>query len=262
MKIGPMALAGIASFLIGAAVASEAFPAGTPDDANLRLGTVRLGSDGKLHFKFREMSAAQRKIENMDVYSHEGVRYEGQSLRMLVDWLNRRRKPTPALVFAKTDPRKLDEALESDPKPIDDRGLVFVPRSTPRPVPKGKPAVSKTGAEVLRLVNAARRQYGLQPLTLNSKLCAACDDHSRTMAAYGFFSHTSPVAGKYYFTDRARAHGATAGAENIAMHGGGAAGVVQMWLGSPGHSANMLNPGFRSMGIGRSGSYWTQMFGN
>jgi uncharacterized protein YkwD len=261
MKTTRIALAAAAFFFIGLFLATEAFPAGKPDEANLRLGTVRLGGDGTLHFKFGETPTAERKIENMDVYSHKGVRYDGQSLRSVVDWLSRRRKPTPALVFAKTDPRNFQKSLGSGVKPIDDHGLVFVPRSTPRPVPKGKPAVSKTQAEVLRLVNAARRQYGLQPLSLNSKLCAACGDHSRTMAAYGFFSHTSPVAGKYYFTDRARAYGTTAGAENIATGAGTAAAVVQMWLGSPGHSANMLNPGFRTMGIGRSGGYWTQMFG-
>jgi uncharacterized protein YkwD len=261
MKTDRIAVTSAALFLIGLAGIPEAQSAGSPDEANLRLGTVTLASDGTLHFRFGQAPAAERKIEKMDVFSHNGVRYEGQDLRSLVDWLGRRNKPTPAAVIAKVDPADFLKSLGSVAKPVDAYGLIFTPRSTPRPVPKRKPAVTSTEAEVLRLVNAARRQYGLQPLSLSSGLCAACSEHSGAMATYGFFSHGSPVAGRSSFTQRAQAHGATAGAENIAMHGGGAAAVVQMWLSSPGHRANMLNPGFRSMGVGRSGGYWTQLFG-
>lgn len=259
MKMDRIALAATVLFLFAFASSREAQSAGTPDETNLRLGTVKLGSDGTLHFRFHEATAADRKIEKMDVFTCEGVRYDGQNLRMVVDWLGRRSKPTPALVLAERDPRDFLKSLGSEMKPIDDHGLIFVPRTMPRPVPKRK--VSSTQAEVLRLVNASRRQYGLQPLTLNSRLCAACGDHSRTMAAYRFFSHTSPVAGRYSFTQRAQAHGATAWAENIAMGVTTPAAVVQMWLNSPGHRANILNPRHRSMGIGHSGSYWTQLFG-
>lgn len=116
-------------------------------------------------------------------------------------------------------------------------------------------------AAVLRLINNTRRRYGLRELRHDRRLSQASRDHSHYMSRTGSFSHTSGVPGKYSFTDRAAAFGTSAISENIAWDGGGPQSVVNMWMNSPGHQANILDPSATTIGIGHSGVYWTQMFG-
>ncbi|GAB4155980.1 MAG: hypothetical protein Tsb009_32860 [Planctomycetaceae bacterium] len=116
-------------------------------------------------------------------------------------------------------------------------------------------------AEVFKAINVIRKQYQLPTLRHDSRLSLAARDHSRYMSRSGNFSHYSSVPGKGSFMERARAFQTTAISENIAWDGGTARSVVQMWMNSPGHRANILDPSARRMGIGKSGVYWTQMFG-
>ncbi|MCH8829144.1 MAG: hypothetical protein IID45_06155 [Planctomycetes bacterium] len=125
-----------------------------------------------------------------------------------------------------------------------------------------KHSLTKVEAEVWELVNAARSSYGLTPLRHDWRLSAAARDHSQQMSRTGNFSHTSWVADKFSFIERARIFGTSANSENIAWDGGGAQSVVNMWLNSPGHRANMLDPNSTTIGIGHSDVYWTQMFGS
>ncbi len=92
------------------------------------------------------------------------------------------------------------------------------------------------------------------------KLAAAARDHSRDMKRLKFFSHTSPVPGKRSFFDRAKRFGVRASSENI--YTGRADGLIAHtgWFHSPGHHRNMLGRHTR-IGVGRSGVYFTQMFG-
>jgi uncharacterized protein YkwD len=117
---------------------------------------------------------------------------------------------------------------------------------------------------VLNLVNNARRQNGLGALALNNELNAACQRHSDDMRNRNFFDHNAPGLS---FGDRLRrdlpSHaGRCALAENIARGQTSASAVVNAWLASPGHRANILNGAYRSMGIARAdpGFWWTQMF--
>ena len=126
--------------------------------------------------------------------------------------------------------------------------------------------------QVLKLTNAERTQAGLQPLKLNSPLINAAQDHSDDMAEDDFFSHTG-VDGSSV-GDRVQESGyqySTVG-ENIAAGQRTAAEVVEAWMNSPGHRANILNPDFTEIGVGYAfletdtGSvnynhYWTQVFG-
>ncbi len=120
---------------------------------------------------------------------------------------------------------------------------------------------SPEAREVLALVNRERSKAGVPPLTLDAKLSAASQDHSNDMLNQGFFDHISPLRGKTKPSDRAKNFGTTGGSENIATHPGSAEDVVQMWMGSPGHRRNILNPQLKRMGLGKAGRFWTQMFG-
>lgn len=125
-----------------------------------------------------------------------------------------------------------------------------------------KYVLTRYEASVLELINVIRRNNGLPTLRHDRRLSAASRDHSGYMSRTGSFSHTSGVPGKYSFTDRAAAFGTGAISENIAWDGGGPKSVVNMWMNSPGHQANILDPSARTIGIGHSGVYWTQMFGS
>ncbi|MDQ0792288.1 sigma-70 family RNA polymerase sigma factor [Streptomyces sp. B1I3] len=155
------------------------------------------------------------------------------------------------------------------------RGTVPRPR-TPTPAPPAAPAPgpaspapstasSPTDEEVVRLVNAERAKAGCEPVGTSGALATAASRHSADMVARDYFSHTSPDGTDP--GDRITAAGyrwSTYG-ENIAKGQTTAASVMDAWMNSPGHRANILNCAFEEIGIGRqespSGPVWTQAFG-
>lgn len=116
--------------------------------------------------------------------------------------------------------------------------------------------------QVVSLVNQQRSQNGCGPLTLNSKLTLAAQRHTDDMVARHFFSHTNPD-GVDFATRISRAGytWSTAG-ENIAQGQQTPADVMDAWMHSPGHRANILNCSFKDIGVGvnLSGPTWTQDF--
>jgi uncharacterized protein YkwD len=147
--------------------------------------------------------------------------------------------------------------------------------TTARPVPPTTPpATSSRGlnadeAHVLTLVNAERAKAGCHALTVNPILVSVARAHSQDMAARGYFDHTSPDGMSPF--DRMRQAGYWGGlmGENIAAGQPTPQAVMQAWMNSPGHRANILNCGYTAIGIGvftRPGSpfriYWTQDFGD
>lgn len=123
---------------------------------------------------------------------------------------------------------------------------------------------SSTADQVIALVNAERAKVGCGALTANATLTKAAQGHSDDMAARDFFDHTNPDgAGP---GDRVTAAGypwSTYG-ENIAMGQSTPEQVMESWMNSPGHRANILNCDFKEIGVGvhnSGGPYWTQVFG-
>ena len=114
----------------------------------------------------------------------------------------------------------------------------------------------------MTLVNAERAKYGLAALTLDETLCGYARVKSQDMHDQGYFSHTSPTYGSPF--DMMRAFGVsyrTAG-ENIAMGYATPAAVVEAWMNSEGHRANILSANYTMLGVGyvADGGYWTQWF--
>jgi uncharacterized protein YkwD len=110
--------------------------------------------------------------------------------------------------------------------------------------------------------NEWRMLVGLNALLIDPNLCEAARDHSKDMQELGFFAHESPVAGKKTPWDRAKRCGTTASGENIFMGSADPHGANRGWFYSPGHHKNMFNPSQRRIGLGCTGSHWTQMFGS
>ncbi|MFF7844620.1 CAP domain-containing protein [Streptomyces ossamyceticus] len=124
----------------------------------------------------------------------------------------------------------------------------------------------RTADEVIALTNARRTATGLPPLAFDPLLTVAAQAHCDDMVARAFYAHTSPEGGEPWH--RAAAAGSTRRTigENIACGQRSAAEVVEGWMNSPGHRANILKPDFTHMGVGftgggGAGTYWTQLFG-
>jgi uncharacterized protein YkwD len=129
-------------------------------------------------------------------------------------------------------------------------------------------------ARVLELVNAARgerRRCGLRrlgpapPLAASAALVRAAAAHSADMASRGVMDH----AGGDGSTPAERATRAgyawrTVG-ENVAQGQSSPEQVVDEWLGSPRHCANIMDPDFSEMGVAVASSpqgvFWAQVFG-
>jgi len=122
------------------------------------------------------------------------------------------------------------------------------------------PRLEPEEARAVLSLNLIRNLLGLPPQVIDLRLCAAARDHSKDMRIEKFFSHESPLPNKKTPWDRAKLFGTQAGAENIyhGTHDGRVA--IQAWFHSPGHHKNMLSDSPR-VGVGRSGGYFTQMFG-
>lgn len=133
------------------------------------------------------------------------------------------------------------------------------------------------GQKLMAMINTARAQpqkCGAQsmaatsPLTWNPALASAAENHSRGMANNNFFDHMDRdgrMPG-----DRAELAGYAGQqiGENIAAGQGSVRKVVDGWLASPGHCANLMNPAFHELGAAYAvdpksdaGIYWTGMFG-
>ncbi|MEX2213664.1 MAG: CAP domain-containing protein [Phycisphaeraceae bacterium] len=112
------------------------------------------------------------------------------------------------------------------------------------------------------MLNLIRIRAGLQPLAIDLKLVDASRDHSKDMRTLGFFDHTSPVSGKTTPWDRAKLAGTSASGENIFYGRADHSSAIMAWWYSPGHFKNMMNPGFRRIGLGKYEGHWTQMFGS
>jgi len=121
--------------------------------------------------------------------------------------------------------------------------------------------------KVIALTNQERANRGLRALEWNEQLFKAAQGHSQSMANGDFFEHGD-------FLKRARDEGYPPSfvAENIAVGKSTPEGVMEQWLNSPGHLANILNSEYTEIGVGyyclendpgkiQYKHYWTQVFG-
>ncbi|EPJ41886.1 hypothetical protein STAFG_1065 [Streptomyces afghaniensis 772] len=138
-------------------------------------------------------------------------------------------------------------------------------KAPPKPsAPAALSEESAAAAQVLKLVNEERAKVGCSAVAANSALTELAQDYSEDMAARGFFDHTDPDGRTPW--DRAEKAGiSNLGGENIARGQADAAAVMDAWMNSPGHRANILNCDFKTLGVGvelgSGGPWWTQDFG-
>jgi len=115
--------------------------------------------------------------------------------------------------------------------------------------------LGSVGRSIICLLNAQRASHGMAPLRLNVRLTRASRGMAALMVRQRFFAHNTP-SGRTLL-DRVRATGYVNGrwqlGENLAWGSGGLAtpaAIVNGWMNSPGHRANILHAAFRDIGIG------------
>ncbi|TCZ75342.1 hypothetical protein E0485_17740 [Paenibacillus albiflavus] len=148
------------------------------------------------------------------------------------------------------------------PQPTNQTHSPQPPSQTPSQTPNpGQSADSSQFAQqVLDLVNQERSKAGLQPLTMNSALSKMAMDKAQDMINNNYFDHQSPTYGSPF--DMMRSYGinySTAG-ENIAKGQSSPTEVMNAWMNSPGHRANILGSGFTQIGIAYYNRAWVQEF--
>ncbi|MDE6592412.1 MAG: hypothetical protein K2K57_05030 [Oscillospiraceae bacterium] len=111
--------------------------------------------------------------------------------------------------------------------------------------------------EVIRLCNEERESAGLAPLKKSDSLTDSAA--VRVGEIPNKFSHTRPDGSSCFtaITEKSKTSG-----ENIAAGHEDPEQVVDGWMNSPGHRANILNPDFTEIGVGynENGNYWVQLF--
>lgn len=129
-----------------------------------------------------------------------------------------------------------------------------------------QPAENSMTAEVVRLVNVERAKEGLAPLETFDSLTQAAEIRAQEIVQV--FAHERPD-GTDCFTalDETGANrGAYTSGENIAAGSSTPAAVVEQWMNSPGHRANILSPDYTHIGVGYASAsdmyhhYWVQLF--
>lgn len=151
------------------------------------------------------------------------------------------------------------EIIDANPE-VSDPDLIY-PGQVLR-IPQIDSTVSSFEREVVRLVNEERVKNGLKPLRENWELSRVARYKSQDMVDNRYFSHTSPVYGTPFRMIRSFGLSYRTAGENIAYGQRTPQAVVNAWMNSSGHRANILNPSYTQIGVGyvANGNYWTQMF--
>jgi uncharacterized protein YkwD len=124
-------------------------------------------------------------------------------------------------------------------------------------------------ASVVNLVNKYRAGLGLGPLKVSPTLTSAALWKARHMAKYNYFGHDDPappVARTPFQRMQACGYPVTAEGENIAYGYPTPDRVMEGWINSPGHRANLQAKQWAAIGVGAAQNsrgliFWVQDFG-
>jgi len=140
------------------------------------------------------------------------------------------------------------------------------PQAPAKPeAPANNTAASSQEAQVVDLVNQERAAQGLPALKYNAELSKVAEAKAADLRDRGYFDHNSPTYGSPFDMMKSFGIKYTAAGENIAKGQRTPAAVMDGWMNSPGHRANILNSNFTEIGVGHvtdsnGTNYWVQMF--
>lgn len=124
---------------------------------------------------------------------------------------------------------------------------------------------SEQAQAVLKIVNDERAKQGLKALVLDKQLNNVAQLKAEDMKKNNYFDHNSPTLGSPFDLMRSQGVSYRTAGENIAAGQQSAEAVMNSWMNSSGHRANILNKNYTKLGVGfctggRMGTYWVQEF--
>jgi uncharacterized protein YkwD len=117
-------------------------------------------------------------------------------------------------------------------------------------------------SEILSITNEIRKSNGLSELVADSNLTAAAAYHATDMYNQSYFDHTSKDGTDFYTRIRRFTTDYSTLGENIAKGSMTAQEVMDLWMNSDGHRANILNSGYKHVGIAHCNGYFVVDFAN
>ena len=122
------------------------------------------------------------------------------------------------------------------------------------------PSPSGFEEQVVQLVNQERAKAGLKPLTHRADVKNVAQKKAEDMINSNYFSHTSPNYGSPFDMLKTFGISYSSAGENIAKGQKTPQEVMNAWMNSSGHRANILKPEYDSIGVGFYHGAWVQMF--
>nr|WP_062110372.1 CAP domain-containing protein [Bacillus niameyensis] len=177
-------------------------------------------------------------------------------------------------------PQQTEKPVQKEEKPAEQKPVekpVQKPAEKPAQKPAEKPAqsqeqtstdqgtvqqLSQFEQQVVDLTNQERAKNGLAALKVDVTLSKMAREKSKDMSSNNYFSHTSPTYGSPFDMMKQWGISYKAAGENIAMGQRTPQEVVNAWMNSEGHRANILSNKYTHIGVGyvENGNYWTQEF--
>jgi len=155
---------------------------------------------------------------------------------------------SPASLFAQAKKTDL-EALAADLERVLGPNHVEVSGRRVLDVPEPDRRATSFEAAVVEEMNRQRATFGLPPLRINARLEAAADDRITDMFDKQYFSHVSPDGIQPWSWVEQHGYDYREFGENLAVGYPSADSVVDGWMHSPGHRANVLNRNFEEVGV-------------
>ncbi len=155
-------------------------------------------------------------------------------------------------------------ANPSTPKAPEEPKTPSTPQEPSKPDNNSNPTGSYE-SQVADLVNKERAAQGLPALKFNTALSRVAEAKAADLRDNNYFAHTSPTYGSPFDMMKSFGISYTAAGENIAKGYRSPAAVMDGWMNSSGHRANILNSNFTEIGVGyvtdsNGTGYWVQMF--
>ncbi|GAF09888.1 CAP domain-containing protein [Paenibacillus pini] len=149
-----------------------------------------------------------------------------------------------------------------DKKPETSTPGTVVPDKKPEPTPEQPSTSDKSSfaAQVITLVNQERSKAGLNALSENTKLSAMALDKAKDMYNNNYFDHNSPTYGSPFDMMKTYGISYSYAGENIAKGQKTPADVMNAWMNSEGHKANILSKNFTTIGVAYYNGCWVQEF--
>ena len=172
-------------------------------------------------------------------------------------------QPAPEVTPQPTPEVTPQPTPEVTPQPTPEVTPQPTPEVTPQPTPEAPEENSEftqVQLDVLNIVNEERAKQGLKASELDAEVSVVATEKARDMAVNNYFSHTSPTYGSPF--DMLKLYGVafSYAGENIAYGQTSAEQVMNDWMNSTGHRANILSGNFTKIGIGFYEGKWVQMF--